>query len=88
MARKRRGDKKPNRDSLSLTSQPPLFSWWGRKMIFVGVLAVILGFWVLSASDPLGRNWASWVSPALILGGYLLIALGIILPPSSPPFFS
>jgi hypothetical protein len=51
-----------------------------------GILLAVLGFWVLSWCDPLGRNWASWVSPILILGGYFLIALGLIWPYLFPSF--
>ncbi len=80
MSRNRQGDKKPNRASLSKPFRSSLLSKLGIKLIFGGIFVVVLGFWVLSASDPLGRNWASLVSPILILGGYLLIALGIIWP--------
>jgi len=48
----------------------------------VGVLA--LGFFVLTLTDPAGSNWASHVSPLLILGGYAVIAAGIFLPDPKP----
>ena len=69
----------------------------GWKTIASGVALILSGFVVLSKADPLGRNWASDLSPALILGGYALIALGVFIPaaaaggkdpqslPSAPP---
>lgn len=37
-------------------------------------------------TDPMGQNWASNLSPFLILGGYALIGLGIVLKdPATPP---
>ncbi len=86
MSRHRRGDKKPKKASLSEPSQPPLFSWWGKRLMWGGVFLALLGFWVLSWCDPLGRNWASWVSPILILGGYFLLALGLVWPYLFPSF--
>ncbi len=80
MSRNRQRDKKPNKTALLKPSRALIFSKWGTRLILGGVFTAVLGFWVLSASDPLGRNWASWVSPVLILGGYALIALGIIWP--------
>ncbi|MEK7690591.1 MAG: hypothetical protein AAB425_06195 [Bdellovibrionota bacterium] len=52
----------------------------GRRIIAAGVVGVICGFFVLSRTDPLGQNWASHLSPFLILGGYALIAIGIFFP--------
>ncbi len=54
----------------------------GWKVIGTGVGIVLLGFFVLSLTDPEGRNWASNLSPFLILGGYGVIAWGIVLPDS------
>lgn len=41
---------------------------------------VALGFYLLSLTDPAGQNWASVVSPFVILGGYAVIGGGIVLP--------
>lgn len=64
----------------------------GKKAIGIGLGILVLGFIVLSRTDPMGRNWASTLSPFLILGGYAVIGIGIFLPdeasvsePSSPP---
>jgi len=58
----------------------------GKKIIAAGIVVVVLGFIVLTQTDPMGRNWASNLSPFLILGGYAIVALGILCPepPSSP----
>lgn len=52
----------------------------GRMVIGTGILILIAGFLVLTRTDPQGQNWASVVSPFLIIGGYITIAIGIILP--------
>jgi len=52
----------------------------GKKTIGGGVLLLILGFVVLTLTDSHGRNWASILSPLLILGAYGVIAYGIFLP--------
>lgn len=51
-------------------------------MIAGGVVA-LLGYYLLAKTDPAGQNIPSLLSPFLILGGYLLVGLGIIAPPSS-----
>jgi hypothetical protein len=57
----------------------------GKKLALAGGSLVVLGFIVLSRADPLGRNWASSLSPFLILGGYAAIGVGLFLPPAPPP---
>lgn len=52
----------------------------GWKTIGGGLVILLLGFGTLSLTDPEGRNWASTLSPFLILGAYAVIALGIFLP--------
>lgn len=56
----------------------------GKKTIGAGVALLIIGFVVLSFTDPEGRNWASTLSPFLILGAYAVIAAGIFLPDEAP----
>ena len=58
----------------------------GWKVIGIGVGIVAFGFLVLSFTDPGGQNWASNLSPFLLLGGYATIGFGIVLPekPESP----
>lgn len=50
----------------------------GKKIIAGGIGLVVVGFIVLTRTDPMGQNWASHLSPFLILGGYALVALGIL----------
>lgn len=50
----------------------------GWRIIGVGVGIVALGFLVLSFTDPQGQNFASHLSPFLILGGYAVIGFGIL----------
>jgi len=56
----------------------------GWKIIGAGVLILVLGFYILTYTDPLGKNWASKISPFLILGAYAVIAAGILLPDEPP----
>jgi len=57
----------------------------GWKIIGAGVAALAAGFYMLTFTDPLGRNWASSLSPFLILGAYGIIAAGILLPEAPAP---
>ena len=50
----------------------------GWKVIGIGIGIVVCGFFVLSLTDPEGQNWASNLSPFLILGGYTVIGFGIV----------
>ena len=50
----------------------------GWKVIGAGAGIVVFGFIVLCFTDTAGQNWASTVSPFLILGGYGAIAAGIL----------
>lgn len=43
-----------------------------------GIGTLGIGYFVLSLTDPMGQNWASNVSPFLILGGYAIIGIGIV----------
>lgn len=57
----------------------------GWKVIALGLGTLVSGFLLLTRTDPAGRNWASDLSPLLILGGYAIIAWGILLPEASEP---
>ncbi len=56
----------------------PLISKRGWKVILGGIGTLGIGYFVLSLTDPMGQNWASNVSPFLILGGYAIIGIGIV----------
>jgi hypothetical membrane protein len=52
----------------------------GIKFILLGIFLLILGFYLLSKTDPMGKNFPSLISPFIIISGYILIAIGIIFP--------
>lgn len=62
------------------TKTPSLVSSRGKKVIMAGVIVVLSGFWILTFTDPAGQNWASTLSPALLILGYAAIGVGIVLP--------
>ncbi|MFH2202345.1 MAG: hypothetical protein ABIJ96_04480 [Elusimicrobiota bacterium] len=81
-------EKTPNNDESAVGDEKEAISSAGRKTIVGGVALLIAGFIILTFTDPQGRNWASTLSPLLILGAYGVIAYGIFLPgkePSSVP---
>lgn len=51
----------------------------GKIVILCGIGLLVIGFFILTKTNPEGSNWASIVSPLLLIGGYITIALGIIL---------
>ncbi|MFH1283512.1 MAG: hypothetical protein ABII27_07595 [bacterium] len=56
----------------------------GKRTIGIGIGVLILGFIILTQTDPAGQNWASHLSPFLIIGGYVIIGIGIVLPDKIP----
>lgn len=50
----------------------------GKVIIAAGIGIVIVGFFVLTGTNPQGDNFASILSPFLLIGGYITIAIGII----------
>lgn len=74
--------KKDRKSELLKPAAPPPFyaaiSKRGWKTIGVGVGIVVLGFVLLSFTDPQGQNFASHLSPFAILGGYAVIGFGIL----------
>lgn len=72
-----------------VSAQPPArpalrgVSGRGKKIILAGGGVAVLGYFLLTKTDPAGQNIPSLLSPFFILGGYLLVGLGIILPSSS-----
>ncbi len=57
----------------------------GKKVMGAGVLALIAGFWLLTFTDPAGQNWASTLSPFLLIAGYIVIGIGITVRDPVPP---
>ena len=71
---------KPPKKNLVPEPKSPGISRRGWKVIGAGAACVALGFIVLTKTDPAGQNWASVISPFMILGGYAVIGIGIMLP--------
>lgn len=70
----------PSRQAPNAADTAEDISARGKRAIACGIASLALGFFILSYSDPMGRNWASKLAPFLILGGYTVIGLGIFLP--------
>src|SRR4051812_27740661 len=66
-------------------SSSSVISKRGWFFIGTGVFIGFLGYCLLTLTDPLGQNWASKISPFVIIGGYVLIGAGIVTPPASQP---
>jgi len=79
MGRKEKRKKKAH-EGQEKTEAPkaPVISRRGWKVIGAGLGTVVLGFFVLSLTDPRGQNFASTLSPFLLIGGYTLIGFGIV----------
>ena len=52
----------------------------GLRIILAGAAVLIIGYIILTKTDPAGQNWASKLSPFLILGGYVIVGAGILVP--------
>lgn len=81
--------KNPRRAAPSSSSAAPqaklstLVSPRGLRIILCGVGVIVLGFVFVCFTDPLGQNWASVLSPFLLIAGYTLVGFGLSLPNSS-----
>jgi len=73
---KKRGEEKAKADGDAVRS--PIISKSGWKVIGAGAAVAALGYIVLAFTDPRGQNFASKLSPFLILGGYVTIGAGIL----------
>jgi hypothetical protein len=78
MSRKAKANQKPRNGPRREVLRIQSLSSFGKKVVAGGIGVVIMGFWALSLTDTLGRNWASTISPFLILCGYAIIATGIL----------
>jgi hypothetical protein len=57
--------------------QRPMFNKKSLKCIGAGILALVIGYAVLSFADSKAQNIPGKLSPFLILGGYALIGIGL-----------
>jgi hypothetical protein len=74
------------RGETHVSGSPPGLSKRGWKALFSGIGILVLGFLILSLADPRGQNWAANLSPYLILGGYAVMAVGLLIKdPAAPP---
>jgi len=74
---------KNKKDKINAASEPQKLkgiSRRGIRVILAGAALAALGFFILTKTDPAGQNWASKLSPFLILGGYAVVGAGILLP--------
>ena len=51
----------------------------GLYVIGGAVLLLVLGYFVLSKANADASNWAGILSPFLIIGGYITVAVGILI---------
>jgi len=72
----RKRDKK-NLISPTENMAPPFLSRKGWMGLGGGIFLLFLGFLTLSFTDPAGKNFASDLSPLLLVSGYALIAFAI-----------
>lgn len=76
------GDKKQKKRSPAATQPAETvdigISKRGWKIIFSGIAGLVIGFVLLSFTNPEGNNWASIVSPVVIILSYVCIAIGIL----------
>jgi hypothetical protein len=77
----------PSREKLKVPPVLPqkinLLSPHSKKLVFAGLCLVLFGFWILTYTDPAGQNWASTLSPLLLVLGYFFIGLGSVMRNSS-----
>lgn len=74
---------KNKKEKQKIAVEPKKFSGiskLGVKVILAGTAVLIMGYFILTKADPSGQNWASKLSPFLILGGYTVIGAGILVP--------
>lgn len=51
----------------------------GLYVIGIAIVMLILGYYVLTKVNADASNWAGAVAPLLIIGGYITVAIGILI---------
>jgi len=54
-------------------------SWTSIITFGVGFVLLVIGYIILSLVNSQGDNWASVVSPLMIIGSYIIIAISFLL---------
>jgi hypothetical protein len=53
-----------------------------KKITFIiGLASIFIGFFLLTLTNPEGNNWASILSPLMIIGGYIVFIVALLLKP-------
>jgi hypothetical protein len=50
----------------------------GLYIVFAALAVLALGYFVLTKVNADASNWAGAVAPIMIIGGYILVAVGIL----------
>lgn len=89
MAKKNKTDRRVVTNVEKSPVRAPLLSRIGKRIVLSGIASVVLGFILLTFTDPAGQNWASILSPLFLVGGYTAIGVGLVVKDpsaeSSPP---
>jgi hypothetical protein len=49
--------------------------------LIAGTASIVIGLFLLKYTNPEGNNWASILSPLMIIGGYVVVIIGLLLKP-------
>jgi hypothetical protein len=50
----------------------------GLYIVFAALAVLAIGYFILTKVNADASNWAGAVSPIMIIGGYILVAVGIL----------
>lgn len=64
---------------IETSNQQVGLSKMGLKVIFSSMGLLIVGFILLRFTNPSGNNWASFISPLVIILAYIFIGIGIMI---------
>jgi hypothetical protein len=65
----------------SLSSQTQKQALRKTVTLTVGTASIVIGLFLLTLTNPEGNNWASILSPLMIIGGYVVVIVGLLLKP-------
>jgi hypothetical protein len=64
-----------------LSSQTQKQAFRKTATITTGTASIVIGLFLLTLTNPEGNNWASILSPLMIIGGYVVVIIGLLLKP-------